>query len=300
MSTTQPCDSDPPCTATVETLYGMGTEPENAEVVIGEEGSYPKDMFFLMVTVIAIIIILLVVHALYRLSLCCRHCFCRPGTKKGEKCCCCIETSTRGKKTALAFKLGLAVILAAVVASLLSYTAGQAMISEAVADIADSLDQLSDFLGRLQQILGDMVESVTDMTHGVGDIACNADALTMASKEDPVPGYVADLTDTNTTIAAMTQAIHDMKKTVDGFKDKVRDSAYVEAASTWRTGSVHAIEATPVSRSSRGARGSPVFINTGRERPGRVGHRLGRAFTCYFTLRVLHLPYVVGYIVHGL
>lgn len=232
MSTTQPCDSDPPCTATVETLYGMGTEPENAEVVIGEEGSYPKDMFFLMVTVIAIIIILLVVHALYRLSLCCRHCFCRPGTKKGEKCCCCIETSTRGKKTALAFKLGLAVILAAVVASLLSYTAGQAMISEAVADIADSLDQLSDFLGRLQQILGDMVESVTDMTHGVGDIACNADALTMASKEDPVPGYVADLTDTSTTIAAMKQAIHDMKKTVDGFKDKV-ESGQVESAIAW-------------------------------------------------------------------
>ena len=232
MSTTPPCDSDPPCTATVETLYGMGTEPANGDVLVGEEGSYPQDMGMLMGTVIAVAIILLVVHALYRLSLCCRHCFCRPGTKKGEKCCCCIETSTRGKNTALAFKVGLAVILAAVVASLLSYTAGQAMISEAVADIADSLDQLSDFLGRLQQILGDMVTSVTDMTHGVGNIACNADALTMASKEDPVPGYVSDLTDTNTTIAAMKQAIHDMKKTVDGFKDKV-ESGQVESAIAW-------------------------------------------------------------------
>ena len=98
MSTTQPCDSDPPCTATVETLYGMGTEPENAEVVIGEEGSYPKDMFFLMVTVIAIIIILLVVHALYRLSLCCRHCFCRPGTKKGERSAAAASRRARGAR----------------------------------------------------------------------------------------------------------------------------------------------------------------------------------------------------------
>ena len=62
------------------------------------------------------------------------------------------------------------------------------------------------------------------------------------------------------------------------FAMQASDSAYVEAASTWRTGSLHAIEAarprvdgvegdTGLSQ-SRGARDSPVFTNTGH-RPDR-------------------------------
>ena len=41
---TPPCDSDPPCTETVEALWGMGTGPEDPDVVVGAEGSYATDM----------------------------------------------------------------------------------------------------------------------------------------------------------------------------------------------------------------------------------------------------------------
>ena len=37
---TPPCDSDPPCTETVEALWGMGTGPEDPDVIVGAEGSY--------------------------------------------------------------------------------------------------------------------------------------------------------------------------------------------------------------------------------------------------------------------
>ena len=111
--------------------------------------------------------------------------------------------------------------------SLLSYTAVR-QDRRRVEDVADAMKQLEVFLGRLQQILGNMVNSVTDMTHGVNGIACDANAMLLANKDDPTPDIVADLTKTNTTIATMKQAIHDMKSNVEKYRkraesDQVQD-----------------------------------------------------------------------------
>jgi hypothetical protein len=223
---TPPCDSDPPCTATVEALWGMGTGPEDPDVLVGAEGSYDVDMATLMATVIAIGVVLLLIHACFRLGLCCKHLACK-GKPIQKKCCPCVEKKCC-KRQALILKIALALVLVGVVLSLLSYTAGSARIGAAVEDVADAMDQLADFLGRLQQILGNMVNSVTDMTVGVNGIACDANAMLLAGKTDPTPDIVADLTKTNTTIAKMKQAIHDMKSNVEKFQkraesDQVQD-----------------------------------------------------------------------------
>ncbi len=218
---TPPCDSDPPCTETVEALWGMGTGPEDPDVVVGAEGSYANDMGALLVTVVAIGVVLLLVHACFRLGLCCRHVACK-GKPIQKKCCPCVEKKCCGRQ-ALILKIALAVVLVGVVLSLLSYAAGSDKIGAAVDEVADAMDQLADFLGRLQQILGNMVNSVTDMTVGVNGINCDANAMLLAGKEDPTPDIVADLTKTNTTIAKMKQAIHDMKSNVEKFRDRAED-----------------------------------------------------------------------------
>jgi hypothetical protein len=204
----------------------MGTGPEDPDVVVGAEGSYDMDMARLMITVIAIGVILLLVHACFRLGLCCKHFACK-GKPIQKKCCPCVEKKCCGRQ-ALILKIALALILVGVVLSLLSYTAGSDKIGAAVEDVADAMDQLADILGRLQQILGNMVNSVTDMTVGVNGIACDANAMLLAGKTDPTPDIVADLTKTNSTIATMKQAIHDMKSNVEKFQkraesDQVQD-----------------------------------------------------------------------------
>ena len=202
---TPPCDADPPCTATVESLWGMGSQPEDPDVVVGAEGSYDVDMATLMATVIAIGVILLLIHACFRLGLCCKHFACK-GKPIQKKCCPCVEKKCC-KRQALILKIALALVLVGVVLSLLSYTAGSDRIGAAVEDVADAMKQLEVILGRLQQILGNMVNSVTDMTVGVNGIACDANAMLLAGKADPTPDIVADLTKTNTTIAKMKQSI---------------------------------------------------------------------------------------------
>ena len=82
MSTPRPaatplCDTDPPCTPEVEALYGMGTEPADAETVAVPEDGYATDMATLMATVIAIGVILLLIHMCFRLCLCVRHVACK-------------------------------------------------------------------------------------------------------------------------------------------------------------------------------------------------------------------------------
>ena len=223
---TPPCDSDPPCTETVEALWGMGSQPEDPDVVVGAEGSYATDMGQLMGTVIAIGVVLLLIHACFRLCLCVRHVACK-GKPIQKKCCPCVEKKCCGRQ-ALILKIALALVLVGVVLSLLSYTAGSDKIGAAVDEVADAMKQLEVFLGRLQQILGNMVNSVTDMTHGVNGIACDANAMLLANKDDPTPDIVADLTKTNTTIATMKQAIHDMKSNVEKYRkraesDQVQD-----------------------------------------------------------------------------
>ena len=217
---TPPCDSDPPCTETVEALWGMGTGPEDPDVVVGAEGSYDMDMATLMITVVAIGVVLLLIHACFRLGLCCRHA-CK-GKPIQKKCCPCVEKKCCGRQ-ALILKIALALILVGVVLSLLSYTAGSDKIGAAVEEVADAMDQLAVFLGNLQQILGTMVTSVTAMTVGVNGINCDANAMLLAGKTDPTPDIVADLTKTNSTIAKMKQAIHDMKKNVEKFRDQAED-----------------------------------------------------------------------------
>merc|ERR1719482_1024867 len=91
------------------------------------------------------------------------------------------------------------------------------------------MKQLEVILGRLQQILGNMVTSVTDMTVGVNGIACDANAMLLANKEDPTAGIVADLTKTNTTIAKMKQAIQDMRKDVVDWKEDAEDPQVKDA-----------------------------------------------------------------------
>merc|ERR1719421_2588051 len=196
----------------------MGSQPEDPDVVVGAEGSYDVDMATLMITVIAIGVVLLLIHACFRLGLCCKHLACK-GKPIQKKCC---------SRQALILKIALAVVLVGVVLSLLSYTAGSDKIGAAVDEVADAMKQLEVFLGRLQQILGNMVNSVTDMTHGVNGIACDANAMLLANKDDPTPDIVADLTKTNTTIATMKQAIHDMKSNVEKYRKRA-ESDQVQA-----------------------------------------------------------------------
>merc|ERR1719321_1465933 len=139
-----------------------------------------------------------------------------------KKCCPCVEKQCCGRQ-ALILKIALALVLAGVVCSLLSYTAGSSRIGAAVDEIASAMGDLADFLGTLQNILGTMVTSVTDMTVGVNGIACDANAMLLANKEDPTAGIVADLTKTNTTIAKMKQAIQDMRKDVVDWKEDAED-----------------------------------------------------------------------------
>merc|ERR1712167_108688 len=51
----------------------------------------------------------------------------------------------------------------------------------------------------------------------------DANAMLLAGKTDPTPDIVADLTKTWATIAKMKQAIHDMKKNVEKFRDQAED-----------------------------------------------------------------------------
>jgi len=217
---TPPCDSDPPCTPEVEALWGMGTGPDDAETVAVPKDGYAADMATLMATVIAIGAILLLIHLCFRMGLCCRHA-CK-GKPIQKKCCPCVEKQCCGRQ-ALVLKIALALILAGVVCSLLMYTVGSNRIGAAVDEVASAMGDLADFLGRLQQILGTMVTSVTDMTVGVNGIACDANAMLLANKEDPTAGIVADLTKTNTTIAKMKEAIQDMKKNVVDWKEDAED-----------------------------------------------------------------------------
>ena len=99
MSTPRPaatplCDTDPPCTPEVEALYGMGTEPADAETVAVPKDGYAADMAQLMATVIAIGVILLLIHLCFRLGLCCRHA-CK-GKPIQKKCCPCVEKQCCG------------------------------------------------------------------------------------------------------------------------------------------------------------------------------------------------------------
>ena len=231
MSTPRPaatplCDTDPPCTPEVEALYGMGTEPADAETVAVPKDGYAADMATLMATVIAIGVILLLIHLCFRLGLCCRHA-CK-GKPIQKKCCPCVEKQCCGRQ-ALVLKIALALVLAGVVCSLLSYTAGSSRIGAAVDEIASAMGDLADFLGTLQNILGTMVTSVTDMTVGVNGIACDANAMLLANKEDPTADIVADLTKTNTTIAKMKQAIQDMRKDVVDWKEDAEDPQVKDA-----------------------------------------------------------------------
>ena len=218
---TPPCDSDPPCTPEVEALYGMGTEPADAETVAVPEDGYATDMATLMATVIAIGVILLLIHMCFRLCLCVRHVACK-GKPIQKKCCPCVEKKCCSRQ-ALILKIALALVLAGVVLSLLMYTAGSDKIGAAVDEVADSMKQLEVILGRLQQILGNMVTSVTDMTVGVNGIACDANAMLLANKDDPTSDVVADLTKTNTTIAKMKQSIYDMKSDVEKYRERAED-----------------------------------------------------------------------------
>ena len=218
---TPPCDSDPPCTPEVEALYGMGTEPADAETVAVPEDGYATDMATLMATVIAIGVILLLIHMCFRLCLCVRHVACK-GKPIQKKCCPCVEKKCCSRQ-ALILKIALALVLAGVVLSLLMYTAGSDKIGAAVDEVADSMKQLEVILGRLQQILGNMVNSVTDMTVGVNGIDCDANAMLLANKDDPTSDVVADLTKTNTTIAKMKQSIYDMKSDVEKYRERAED-----------------------------------------------------------------------------
>merc|ERR1719421_2504004 len=191
----------------------MGSQPEDPDVVVGAEGSYDVDMATLMITVIAIGVVLLLIHACFRLGLCCKHLACK-GKPIQKKCC---------SRQALILKIALALVLAGVVLSLLMYTAGSDKIGAAVDEVADSMKQLEVILGRLQQILGNMVTSVTDMTVGVNGIACDANAMLLANKEDPTSDVVADLAKTNTTIAKMKQSIYDMKSDVEKYRERAED-----------------------------------------------------------------------------
>ena len=87
---TPPCDSDPPCTETVEALWGMGTGTGGPRRRRRRRGQLrdrhgPTDG-----TVIAIGVVLLLIHACFRLGLCCKHFACK-GKPIQKKCCPCVE-----------------------------------------------------------------------------------------------------------------------------------------------------------------------------------------------------------------
>ena len=219
---TPPCDADPPCTPEVEspsTAWAPSRRTPRPSPCRGH--GYAADMATLMATVIAIGVILLLVHACFRLGLCCRHVACK-GKPIQKKCCPCVEKKCCGRQ-ALILKIALALILAGVVLSLLMYTAGSDKIGAAVDEVADSMKQLEVILGRLQQILGNMVNSVTDMTVGVNGIAATRTRCSSRTRRILQRDIVADLTKTNTTIAKMKQSIYDMKSDVEKYRERAED-----------------------------------------------------------------------------
>jgi len=209
-------------TATVDLLWEMGPQPRVEDW--GEGDHYGRDIAELAIVCGAVGLVLIVFYALYRCVLHCRACCCK------ASCCTCVETSTKGK--GVAFRLVLIFLLMGCLASILSYTRGQALIEDAVHSIAQALAKISRIIGSLQGILGSMTGAVGGVTTAVSAIQCNdelIDYLTFQGgmSSDPrvvIDGALAMLNATNRTLSQLAPSLADFKEPVDDLERELTNT----------------------------------------------------------------------------
>ena len=206
-------------TATVDLLWEMGPQPGLEDW--GEGDPYGRDIAELAIVCGAVGLVLIVFYALYRCVLQCRACCCKASY------CTCVETSTKGK--GVAFRLVLVFLLMGCLASILSYTRGQALIEDAVHSIAQALAKVSRLIGRLQTIPGSMTGAVGGVTAAVSAIQCDDYVISDIQSTnsdlanyDPrvvIDGVLAMLNATsygsNQTLSPLASSLADFKEPVD-------------------------------------------------------------------------------------
>ena len=170
------------------------------------ESEYLNGLLTLAVVVGGIGLILLVLHALYRICLACRHCCCR-------KCCCtCVERLTKDRVGRMR-GLFLFTLLGAT-ASVLSYQAAEVELQRGVKNVADSIDTLGDLLERLKDITTSMLEDTGKITQAASTIDCGQD--------EDLSEFFEEVSYVNETTASVADIFDDMIDPVDDAEKVVR------------------------------------------------------------------------------
>ena len=171
------------------------------------ESEYYTSLIYLAAIVGGIGVILLVVHALYRICLACRSCCCR-------RCCCtCVERWTKGRRGRMRLLLGFTLL--GVCGGVLSWKAAEVELQRGVSNVADSLDTLQDFLGHLGDVTADMLKSTGKITEAASSIECSGSEL---------DDYLDDVSYVNASVADVAAIFDDMIDPVDTAEDQVRSN----------------------------------------------------------------------------
>ena len=171
------------------------------------ESEYYTSLIYLAAIVGGIGVILLVVHALYRICLACRSCCCR-------RCCCtCVERWTKGRRGRMRLLLGFTLL--GVCGGVLSWKAAEVELQRGVSNVADSLDTLQDFLGHLGDVTADMLKSTGKITEAASSIECSGSEL---------DDYLGDVSYVNASVADVAAIFDDMIDPVDTAEDQVRSN----------------------------------------------------------------------------
>ena len=248
-------------TDTVDLLHGYPHhQPETGSDFI--ESEYYMSLVYLAAVIAGVGVILLVVHAIYRICLACRSCCCR-------RCCCtCVERWTRGRQGRLRLLFGFTIL--GVCGGVLSWKAAEIELQRGVKNVGDSLDTLQQFLVHLQDVTHDMLRATGDITRAVGDVECSGSEL---------DDYLADVDWVNQSVAEVQQIFDDMIDPVDTAEDKVRSNGkrYVKLvvpvalAAPFAVYVLFACCGLGVSKASRAPVSSSCCMNAGAIWAGAVG-----------------------------
>ncbi|KAH8098447.1 hypothetical protein JL720_1390 [Aureococcus anophagefferens] len=226
------------------------------------ESEYYTSLIYLAAIVGGIGVILLVVHALYRICLACRSCCCR-------RCCCtCVERWTKGRRGRMRLLLGFTLL--GVCGGVLSWKAAEVELQRGVSNVADSLDTLQDFLGHLGDVTADMLKSTGKITEAASSIECSGSEL---------DDYLDDVSYVNASVADVAAIFDDMIDPVDTAEDQVRSNGRryvrlvvpVALAAPFALYVLFALCGVGVSKASRPPVSASCCMNTGAIWAGAVG-----------------------------
>ncbi|KAH8074034.1 hypothetical protein JL721_2591 [Aureococcus anophagefferens] len=226
------------------------------------ESEYYTSLIYLAAIVGGIGVILLVVHALYRICLACRSCCCR-------RCCCtCVERWTKGRRGRMRLLLGFTLL--GVCGGVLSWKAAEVELQRGVSNVADSLDTLQDFLGHLGDVTADMLKSTGKITEAASSIECSGSEL---------DDYLDDVSYVNASVADVAAIFDDMIDPVDTAEDQVRSNGRryvrlvvpVALAAPFALYVLFALCGVGVSKASRAPVSASCCMNTGAIWAGAVG-----------------------------